>query len=214
MESGAVVEVASPVDDDRGLPAEFNTWAPARQQAWMQMAENPNAFYYRHRLPEEERKNGAWDSAEKALFLEELKKFPSGVSQWGLFARAIPGRVGYQCNSFYRKLIASGEVQGAPGSEVVPIPVPPSPRTSPETVPSDDPGPELPPIVKVPKKKKVYHGDNYAYKYNIVNGKNFAFVPKMDYGCTFREWLCDWLKDEKALSDFSKKMDVYNLFDW
>lgn len=30
--------------------------------------------------------------------------------QWGIFSRAIPGRVGYQCSNFYRQLIESGKV--------------------------------------------------------------------------------------------------------
>jgi hypothetical protein len=29
---------------------------------------------------------------------------------WGLFSRGIPGRVGYQCSTFYRSLIESGEL--------------------------------------------------------------------------------------------------------
>lgn len=31
--------------------------------------------------------------------------------QWGVFAMAIPGRVGYQCSNFYRQLIESGEIK-------------------------------------------------------------------------------------------------------
>jgi hypothetical protein len=31
--------------------------------------------------------------------------------KWGIFAMGIPGRVGYQCSNFYRKLIERREVQ-------------------------------------------------------------------------------------------------------
>jgi hypothetical protein len=30
--------------------------------------------------------------------------------EWGLFSLGIPGRVGYQCSNFYRKLILAGEM--------------------------------------------------------------------------------------------------------
>jgi hypothetical protein len=45
--------------------------------------------------------------------LKRLKEF--GADQWGIFSRTIPGRVGYQCAAFYRKLVVAGEVPAPPG---------------------------------------------------------------------------------------------------
>lgn len=45
-------------------------------------------------------------------FHSTLKKLDGKVDgQWGLFAKNIPGRVGYQCSNMYRKLIERGEIQ-------------------------------------------------------------------------------------------------------
>jgi len=33
------------------------------------------------------------------------------ASSWGDFARGIPGRVGYQCASFYKKLVQEGVIE-------------------------------------------------------------------------------------------------------
>ena len=43
--------------------------------------------------------------------LEEMKdEWAKGPPQWGIFSQGIPGRVGYQCANFYRKLIIDGEI--------------------------------------------------------------------------------------------------------
>ena len=102
-------------------PPDYDSWMPCKKQAWDQMEENPNGFFYRHVLPGEVKKNGPWSAEEKKLFIETLRKEPLGNTHWGLFARNIPGRVGYQCNAFFKKLIATGELQ-----ELAPdVPIPP-----------------------------------------------------------------------------------------
>ena len=101
-------------EQEKKVPAGFDQWAPCKKQAWLQMEANPNAFFYRHVLPDEERKNGPWTEEEKELFLKVLEEHPPEMGHWGLFARHIPGRVGYQCNAFYKKLVAAGEIPGMP----------------------------------------------------------------------------------------------------
>jgi hypothetical protein len=78
---------------------------------------NPNAFFYRHVLPGETRRNGPWTEEETALFIKTLREHPPELGHWGLFARHIPGRVGYQCNAYHKKLLAAGLLPGAPPRE-------------------------------------------------------------------------------------------------
>lgn len=105
---GAVL--ANPKTKD--LPPGFADWAPCKKQAWLDIERNPNAFYYRHVDPNEKRKNGPWTEDEKQLFLKVLEEHPPEMGHWGLFSRHIPGRVGYQCNAYYKKLVAAGVVKG------------------------------------------------------------------------------------------------------
>lgn len=102
-------------------PPGFDKWAPCKQQAWLALDVNPNAFFYRHVLPNETRRNGPWSDDEKELFIKMLKEHPPEQNgmRWGLFARYIPGRVGYQCNAFYKKLIIAGEVECPPGKQII-----------------------------------------------------------------------------------------------
>ncbi len=57
---------------------------------------------------------GAWTPAEHARFLARLAELGGGTEvdlQWGVFSMAIPGRVGYQCSNYYRKLVERGEIR-------------------------------------------------------------------------------------------------------
>jgi hypothetical protein len=93
----------------------WDQWSEAHQESYLKGKRNPNTYFYRNLAPGETQKNGGWDEEEKELFLrrlEEMKrKYPNEKGQWGIFSQAIPGRVGYQCSNFYRKLVASGEIQ-------------------------------------------------------------------------------------------------------
>lgn len=33
--------------------------------------------------------------------------------QWGIFSQTIPGRVGYQCSNYYRKLVKNGKLESS-----------------------------------------------------------------------------------------------------
>ncbi|PRP85125.1 hypothetical protein PROFUN_07196 [Planoprotostelium fungivorum] len=85
-------------------------WSVARIKAYEMRKTNPNAYYYRFNDPGEEQKSGGWTKAEGELFLKRMEEV--GVNgQWGVFAMAIPGRVGYQCSNYYRQLVVSGQIK-------------------------------------------------------------------------------------------------------
>lgn len=92
-------------------PAEaMRDWSAARIRAYAALETNPNAYYYRFNAPGEAQRTGPWSADEKALFLRRVAEI--GVDgRWGLFAAAIPGRVGYQCANFYRLLVRTGELR-------------------------------------------------------------------------------------------------------
>lgn len=92
-------------------PADIAFWSPAKRQSWEAMKTNPNAFYYRHVDPGVVKRTGAWDEREKELFMKAIKIHPPSQGKWGLFAKNIPGRVGYQCRNFYHRLLESGELK-------------------------------------------------------------------------------------------------------
>ena len=90
----------------------WGSWSTIRRTSYLSK-ENKNQFFYRNVAPGEVRKNGPWDEEEKKLFLkrvDEMKEKYGEIYQWGIFSQAIPGRVGYQCANYYRKLIDNGEI--------------------------------------------------------------------------------------------------------
>ena len=93
---------------------EWLSWSDARRNSYLRGMEYPNSYFYRHLPPGEVQKNGSWSPQEKAAFMKRLAEFRGNSTtmngDWGLFSRTIPGRVGYQCANFYRKLVESGEV--------------------------------------------------------------------------------------------------------
>jgi hypothetical protein len=90
-------------------------WSEVHQQSYLKGLEHPNAYFYRNCAPGERQKTGSWSSEEKQLFLKRLKEmkqlYPDGQQMWGIFSQAIPGRVGYQCSSFYQTLLDAGEIR-------------------------------------------------------------------------------------------------------
>jgi hypothetical protein len=95
--------------DDAIAQGHTEGWSGARMRAWKLRDENPNAYYYRFNDPGETQRNGKWTEAEKKAFYQRMNEV--GVNgQWGIFSKAIYGRVGYQCANFYRQLIECGEI--------------------------------------------------------------------------------------------------------
>ncbi|KAI9319034.1 hypothetical protein BX666DRAFT_2018292 [Dichotomocladium elegans] len=87
----------------------FEGWSQARIRAYQMIDENPNSYYYRFNAPGEVQRKGQWSDHEKKLFIQRLSQV-GATGQWGIFAMEIPGRVGYQCSTFYRFLVETGEV--------------------------------------------------------------------------------------------------------
>jgi len=85
------------------------TWSVAKKQSYQQMFANPNSFFYRNRPPGESQKIGPFSQQEEKLFVERLNYFREKLGihdgMWGYFAVGIPGRLGYQCSSYYRMLL-------------------------------------------------------------------------------------------------------------
>lgn len=105
---GSFIEKPDDVDSDV-----WSNWSEARRISYLLREENPNTYYYRNLQLGETQKQGRWSEGEKELFLERLREMrESGVAEglWGIFSMAIPGRVGYQCSNFYRKLIQEGDL--------------------------------------------------------------------------------------------------------
>lgn len=187
-------------------PADYDTWMPCKKQSWDQLQTNPNGFFYRHVLPGETKKNGPWSENEKKLFIEHLRKEPVGNTHWGLFARNIPGRVGYQCNAFYKKLILSGELQAlAPD-----IPIP-------EIKQREDGGEK----VVTPRKRKLKLSDDepefripdcdqFACDYPLETSNLSAYIPKTAVKANeFREKLIDTLAAENWKNRFVSTTKIY-----
>ncbi|GBG26780.1 Hypothetical Protein FCC1311_030022 [Hondaea fermentalgiana] len=83
-------------------------WSEARIKAFVNRKSNPNAYYYRFNRLGEKQATGEWSQKNQKLFMELIK---DGVDyRWGILSMKIPGRVGYQCSNFYRKLVAQGKV--------------------------------------------------------------------------------------------------------
>lgn len=188
-------------------PPGFQDWAQCKKQAWLQIDVNPNAFFYRHVLPNEERKNGPWSEEEKALFLKNLKEHPPESGHWGLFARNIPGRVGYQCNAYFKKLVAAGEIEGYTPKEDSE-----NKHSQPKEASGSDNDSEI--KVHTPKKKKSclmnFKGEDYAYKYNIIDSSSFHFIPEdYDSEISFHETLLSELKNPETFQRFVNNTNVY-----
>uniref|UniRef100_A0A7S2S1D2 Myb-like domain-containing protein n=1 Tax=Mucochytrium quahogii TaxID=96639 RepID=A0A7S2S1D2_9STRA len=97
------VEVEYTESDLRALK-----WSDARIKAFLNRKTNPNAYYYRFNDLGEDQATGEWSPANKKRFMELIK---DGVDyRWGIFSMNVPGRVGYQCSNYYRKLVQAGIV--------------------------------------------------------------------------------------------------------
>lgn len=74
-----------------------------------------NQYLYKYPPNSEKLVTGPWSEVEKRLFLEVVKLYMKKTDSldcfWGFFSLRIPGRVGYQCANFYRKLVMAGEIK-------------------------------------------------------------------------------------------------------
>ena len=104
-------EALAKLDESSENPEDaMRGWSSARIRAYKCIKENPNAYYYRFNAPGECQANGPWTESERKMFLNRLAVCGAD-GNWGIFAMKIPGRVGYQCSNFYRKLLDEGVVK-------------------------------------------------------------------------------------------------------
>lgn len=194
------VDIGSEIkQNETELPAGFETWAPCKQQSWNQMNANPNAFFYRHVMPGENKKNGPWSNDEKLKFIKALEEEGGDVSHWGLFARKICGRVGYQCNAFFKKLQSSGELtELLPGIKFSP------PKINDETKPS------------TPKRSKKYESDSDSSlscdQYSVdfpPESETSSFTLKHVSINEFRQQVCMKLRDLSTKEKFICNAKLY-----
>ena len=93
---------------------EWSKWSIAKRQSYINRNDNPNAYYYRNTPVGIKHITGPFTLEEKKLFIKRLNEFKDNngiiTGEWGIFSLGIPGRVGYQCSNFYRKLIEQGEI--------------------------------------------------------------------------------------------------------
>ena len=73
-----------------------------------------NKFFYRHVAPGEYFKKGPFNEHEEKVLMETIEIFRCKLTgkvcpEWGLIARFIPGRVGYQCGNAYRGIMRRAE---------------------------------------------------------------------------------------------------------
>jgi len=90
-------------------------WSEARKLAWSRRETNPNAYYYRFNDPGEEQATGKWTKELDDKFFARLEEWIAEHDgkmdyKWGLFSKAIPGKVGYQCSNYYRDMVKQGRV--------------------------------------------------------------------------------------------------------
>lgn len=97
------------LDDALKDPVDQSRWSSARKRAWKTIKTNPNSYYYRFNAPGEVQAGGVWNKEEEELFFKRIDEVGVG-DNWGIFAMGIPGRVGYQCSNFYRKMIKEGRI--------------------------------------------------------------------------------------------------------
>ena len=184
-------------------PEGFESWNDLKKQAWNQLDTNPNAFLYRYTLPGEEKKNGPWSDDEKQHFIKVLQEHPPDKAHWGMFSKHIPGRVGYQCNAFYKKLISLGEIDEATNQ----------PKEDGQNTDGDSNNGEqkAKPLKKSKKNYVEYDGDQFAFNYNMINSTSFHFLPPNgnDDVPTFHEILLDSLKNTDIMQRFMETSNPY-----
>ncbi|KAG0334080.1 hypothetical protein BG004_000566 [Podila humilis] len=75
---------------------QVKTWSEVRIKTW-------------HHHPTEGQQNGAWGKKSQQEFLERLGEWKArGIrigTSWGVFSMGVSHKAGYQCSSYYRKLL-------------------------------------------------------------------------------------------------------------
>ncbi|KAF9969775.1 hypothetical protein BGZ73_007704 [Actinomortierella ambigua] len=89
-------------------------WSEVRIKTWEHRRLNVEGFYYRFCDPTEMQHNGAWSTKSKQEFMTRLEEWKQrGIrigTSWGVFSMAVSHKAGYQCSSYYRKLLETKQL--------------------------------------------------------------------------------------------------------
>ncbi|KAF9430510.1 hypothetical protein BGZ94_006456 [Podila epigama] len=88
---------------------QVRSWSEVRIKTWEHRRTNTEGFYYRFVDPTEGQQNGAWSKKSHQEFMERLEEWKArGIrigTSWGVFSIGVSHKAGYQCSSYYRKLL-------------------------------------------------------------------------------------------------------------
>ncbi|KAG0252431.1 hypothetical protein BG011_006984 [Mortierella polycephala] len=89
--------------------AQVRTWSEVRIKTWEHRRTNTEGFYYRFVDPTEGQQNGPWSKQSTGEFMVRLQEWRDrGIrigTSWGIFSMRVSHKAGYQCSSYYRKLL-------------------------------------------------------------------------------------------------------------
>ncbi|KAF9125082.1 hypothetical protein BGW39_007660 [Mortierella sp. 14UC] len=89
--------------------AQVRTWSEVRIKTWEHRRTNVEGFYYRFVDPTEGQQNGPWSAKSAQEFMVRLEEWKQrGIrigTSWGIFSMKVSHKAGYQCSSYYRKLL-------------------------------------------------------------------------------------------------------------
>ncbi|KAF9141856.1 hypothetical protein BG015_001105 [Linnemannia schmuckeri] len=89
--------------------AQVRTWSEVRIKTWEHRRTNVEGFYYRFVDPTEGQQNGPWSAKSAQEFMVRLEEWKArGIrigTSWGIFSMKVSHKAGYQCSSYYRKLL-------------------------------------------------------------------------------------------------------------
>ncbi|KAF9917516.1 hypothetical protein FBU30_000713 [Linnemannia zychae] len=89
--------------------AQVKNWSEVRIKTWEHRRTNTEGFYYRFVDPTEGQQNGPWSAKSTQEFMVRLEEWKArGIrigTSWGIFSMKVSHKAGYQCSSYYRKLL-------------------------------------------------------------------------------------------------------------
>ncbi|KAJ3450524.1 hsp20-like chaperones superfamily protein [Anaeramoeba flamelloides] len=80
---------------------DYKGWCWDKQKAFDSFGINNNLYYFRFNHPSEKGKFGRLSKEEEMLFVRRMKTYGLNCG-WGNFSKGIPGRVGFNCSSYFR----------------------------------------------------------------------------------------------------------------
>ncbi|KAF9996942.1 hypothetical protein BGZ80_011649 [Entomortierella chlamydospora] len=107
-------KISKPTRTHNGMEDVFSheqvrNWSEVRIKTWENRRTNTEGFYYRFVDPTEGQQNGPWSQKSAREFMVRLEEWKArGIrigTSWGIFSMEVSHKAGYQCSSYYRKLL-------------------------------------------------------------------------------------------------------------